>query len=83
MEQKIKKLLENKKVIGIRQVVRGISDKQIRCVLLATNTDEDIKREIVNLCKTNNVPILFTPSKEELGKEVGIDVNCATVGLLE
>ena len=83
MEQSIIDLLSADKVIGLRQVNRGIGDDAIRCVLIAADTEERIRRELTALCRLRGVPVRFVSSKEELGKAVGIDVDCATVGILK
>lgn len=83
MEPSIIKLLSEKKVIGLRQVNRGIKDDQIRCVLIAEDTEPHIRQELLSTCRKARIPIKKFASKEEMGKMLGIDVACATVGILK
>lgn len=71
------------KVAGIRQVVRGIKSDRIRCVLVATDADEHIKTQLTALCNPKGLPLKFVLNKKELGKRLGLDVDCAVVGILK
>ena len=83
MEPSIIKLLSEKKVIGLRQVNRGIKDNQIRCVVIADDTECNIRLELVKTCRNARIPVTRVPSKSELGRTLGIDVDCSTVGILK
>lgn len=83
MDSSLKKMLSDNKVAGVRQIVRGINGDTIRCVLIAEDTDLHIKRQLLDLCTQKNIPVLFCPSKSELGREIGIDIGCAAVGFLK
>ncbi len=83
MEPSIIKLLSEKKVIGLRQVNRGIKENQIRCVLIADDTECNIRLELVKTCRNARIPVTRVPSKSELGRTLGIDVDCSTVGILK
>ena len=83
MELSIIKLLSEKKVIGLRQVNRGIKENQIRCVVIADDTECNIRLELVKTCRNARIPVTRVPSKSELGKALGIDVDCSTVGILK
>ena len=82
MERTATELLRQPKVIGLRQVMRGFRDGRIRCVLAASDADGHILRELKSQCALNGVELIMLPSKTELGREVGIDVDCAVVGIL-
>lgn len=64
-------------VIGYRQVVRGIADNRIRCVVIASDTDVEIKNKITSLCQDKKVRCHEGKTKAETGKMLGIDVACA------
>jgi len=84
MDSGIKELLKNSnKVMGLRQVLRGVRKGQIGSVLLALDADENIKLQVQNLCNVNNMLMFTCESKEELGKELQIDRACAVVGFLK
>ncbi|MBR2481013.1 MAG: ribosomal L7Ae/L30e/S12e/Gadd45 family protein, partial [Clostridia bacterium] len=71
MEPSIIKLLSEKKVIGLRQVNRGIKENQIRCVLIADDTECNIRLELVKTCRNARIPVTRVPSKSELGRTLG------------
>ena len=71
------------KVAGIRQVVRGIKSDRIRCVLVATDADEHIKTQLMAICTPKGLSLKFVLNKKELGKRLGLDVDCAVVGILK
>ena len=83
MELSIIKLLSEKKVIGLRQVNRGIKENQIRCVLIADDTECNIRLELMKTCRNARIPVTRVPSKSELGRTLGIEVDCSTVGILK
>lgn len=83
MEPSIIKLLSEKKVIGLRQVNRGIKENQIRCVLIADDTECNIRLELMKTCRNARIPVTRVPSKSELGRMLGIEVDCSTVGILK
>ncbi len=83
MKPSIITLLSEDKVIGLRQVNRGIKDNQIRCVLVADDADANIRLALAKTCREAKIPLTRVKSKEELGKTLGIDVDCATVGILK
>ncbi len=82
MDRKAEALLAREKVIGLRQVMRGIRDGRVRCVLVAADAEEHIKLELGNQCEAKGVKLVSVPSKEELGRASGIDVDCAAVGII-
>lgn len=75
-------LNRSSKVIGLRQVLRGISEGTIRCVIVSNDADSDLKERLVKEATSNNIEILYAPSMAWLGKSVDVDVKTATVGIL-
>ncbi|NLL55981.1 MAG: ribosomal L7Ae/L30e/S12e/Gadd45 family protein [Clostridiales bacterium] len=67
-------------VVGYRQVVRGLSGNQLRCVMIASDTDIGIKDKIIALCQDKNIPYRIGMTKQETGKLLGLDVACAIYG---
>ncbi|MDR0697197.1 MAG: ribosomal L7Ae/L30e/S12e/Gadd45 family protein [Christensenellaceae bacterium] len=81
MEETINRLLlTNNKVIGMRQVLRSILQNQIVSVIIADDTAPHVKAQILEACKAATIPILTTPNRIDLGKSVGIQRPCCTVG---
>ncbi len=67
----------SRRVVGYRQVVRGINGNQIRCVLIARDADSNIGNQIVSLCEKKKVPYRFVTDKATMGKMLDLDVACA------
>jgi large subunit ribosomal protein L7A len=71
------------KVAGIRQVIRGIREGRIRCVLAASDADDHIKKELAKLCGSAGVELKYVLTKKELGKAMGLKVDCAAAGIIK
>ena len=83
-EQTILSMLKSfNKLVGCRQVLRGLSEGTIRCVVVSEDADDGIKDVLVKAATLKNAQILYAPSMEWLGRSVGIDVGAATVGFLK
>ncbi len=82
-ETKIKTMLSSpSKVVGSKQVLKGISNGTIRCVIVALDADTAVKRALVDKAKAARVEILYVQSKKRLGEAVGVDVASACVGII-
>ena len=82
-EKLIDMLNSSSKVVGSKQVLRGISDGTVRCVIVATDADADLRKKIVSSAKLAKVEIIRVPSKRHLGELAGIEVAAAVVGLMK
>ena len=71
------------KVVGSKQVLKGISDSTVRCVIVASDADAQIKKRIVAQAKANGVEIVYVASKKRLGESVGVEVSAAAVGIVK
>ena len=76
-------LKDLKKLVGCRQVLRGLSEDTVRCVIVAEDADDQIKSQLVKATAERNVKVLYAPSMDWLGRNAGIDVGAATVGFLK
>ncbi len=81
-EKLITMLNSSSKVVGSKQVLKGISDGTVRCVIVATDADEDLKKTLVAQASKRRLPICYVSSKKKLGEAAGVEVSAATVGLL-
>ena len=83
-EQKILTMLkDHKKLVGCRQVLRGLSEDTVRCVIVSEDADGRIKSNLIKAATEKNVKVLYAPSMDWLGRNAGIDVGAATVGFLK
>ncbi len=83
-ERKLEQMLSSSsKVVGSKQVLKGISDGTVRCVMVASDADADLKKKIIAQAKARGLKIITVPSKRRLGEQVGIEVSAATVGITD
>ena len=81
-EKLIQMLNHSSKVVGSKQVLKGMSGT-VRCVIVATDADVDLRKKIVDCAKAGNVAIVRVQSKRHLGELAGIEVAAAVVGILK
>jgi len=79
-----KKLLDNspKKLVGLKQVLRGITDGTVWCVIVSSDCEDFIKERLRGEAQGKNVEFRKGPQMAELGSAVRIDVGAAVVGLV-
>ena len=83
-KEKLELMLTNSsKVVGSKQVLKGISDSTVRCVIVASDADAQIKKRIVAQAKANGIEIVYFASKKRLGELSGVEVCAAVVGIVE
>lgn len=76
-------LKSSRKVVGCKQVLRGLSEATIRCVIVAEDAENELKSALFRAASEMNARVLIAPSMEWLGRQAGIDVGAATVGFEE
>lgn len=69
------------KFVGTKQVLKGVSEGTIKCVVVAEDADGFIVSQVSDAARAAKVRLEMFPSKELLGKACGIDVAAAVVGL--
>lgn len=74
--------LRGKKVVGIKQTTKYIKDGKATVVYLAKDAEVKVIRPIEELCKQDNVEIIYVNSMSELGHMCGIDVGAAAAALI-
>lgn len=79
----INKLKSSSKLIGMKQVMKGLSEGIIGCVVISSDADNFIKSKIVNHAKSCNAEIYWFNSMDKLGRICNIDVGAAVVGLMK
>lgn len=71
------------KVIGLKQSLKQIKKGNVSKVVLAEDTDENIKKDIQIACENAKVPVIYCKSKVVLGEESGIERSAAVVALIK
>jgi len=75
-------LYRSSKVVGSKQVLKGISDGTVRCVIVAADADAQLKKKLLAAAEERGVKVERAPSKRRLGEAAGIEVGAAVVGLV-
>jgi len=69
---------------GTNEVTKAVDKGKARLVVIAMDVDpEEIVMHLPPLCEEKGVPYTYVPSKLELGKASGIEVQAATVAIVD
>ncbi|NTW72141.1 MAG: 50S ribosomal protein L7ae-like protein [Eubacteriaceae bacterium] len=68
-------------VIGTKQTLKTIKEKNAKLVYLARDVDKHISDDVESASKEYNVEIFYVDSMEELGKACGISRKTASAAL--
>ena len=81
-ENEMKTMLESSsKVVGTKQVLRGLSEGTVGCVIVAEDAERALKERVVGAAESAGVPVKYAPSMAWLGAACGIEVGAAAVGI--
>lgn len=67
--------------IGTKQTLRAMKSNSVSEVLIATDADQIITKQVVELAEQLNIPCTQTDSKEKLGAACGVEVGTSAVGI--
>ena len=82
MAKQVTRILSDAKDNGIMakgylEVVRSIQQKKAKLVIIAENIDnQKLVLEIKRLCNKHEIPVLSNLNKRDLGKSVGLNIDC-------
>ena len=84
MAEDYKSLIDNspKRFVGLKQVLRGITDGTVWCVIVSSDCEEFIKERLHEESLGKEIEFRKGPEMSELGRTVKIDVGAAVVGLV-
>lgn len=69
---------------GTNETTKSVEKGIAKLVIIAEDVEpEEIVMHLPVLCEEKNVPYIYVPSKEELGRTAGIDVASASVCIIE
>lgn len=71
------------KVIGTKQTLKAVKDGKALKVFLAEDTEERIKKSIVDCCSEYNVTVESFETKIGLGRAGGIDRGAAVITIVK
>ncbi|MFR4008505.1 MAG: ribosomal L7Ae/L30e/S12e/Gadd45 family protein [Christensenellales bacterium] len=70
-------------VIGTRQVMRALEQRTLARAMLAQDADSALKNKLTAALDRAGVPFEWVSSMKHLGKQCGINVGAAVVGILK
>jgi len=73
----------SKKIVGMKQSIKAIKNKNAEIVYIAKDADEKIRNTIEELCKANDIKTVYYDSMKQLGKEFGISVSASVACILK
>lgn len=71
-----------KLVIGVKQVTKAVNKGLVTEVLLANDVASDMLNNLQGLCQLNGIKLRQDSTRDELGKECGIDCEASAVAIL-
>ncbi|RAP73237.1 ribosomal L7Ae/L30e/S12e/Gadd45 family protein [Paenibacillus montanisoli] len=69
-------------VIGSKQTTKMVERRLATLVYVAQDADPRLKNNIVRLCETAGVPIIWSDTMKSLGETCGIDVGAAMAAVI-
>jgi len=69
---------------GMNETTKAVERGIAQLVVIAGDVEpEEIVMHLPVLCDEKKIPYVYVPSKQELGRSIGIDVACAAVSIVE
>jgi len=69
---------------GTNEATKAVERAIAKLVIIAEDVDPpEVIAHLPLLCEERKIPYVFVPSKEQLGKSIGIDVYCASACILK
>jgi len=72
-----------KRVVGLKQVIRGVNEGIFKKIYIASDADEIIRLKVLNACTQMGTSYEEVHTMIELGNACMIDVGAATAGVLK
>lgn len=74
--------VDGRRIVGAKQTIKTIKSGRASAVYIAKDAEAKVTKPIEDLCKENNVKLIYIDTMKELGKMCGIDVSAATAALI-
>ncbi len=69
---------------GTNETTKAIANSQAQLVIIAADVEPaEIIMHLPTLCEEKNIPYVYVPSKQELGRASGIDVQSAAIAVTD
>lgn len=76
-------LVENRVVVGAKQLRKALQNGHAKFVYLAKNADPAITEPIEAMCQLNKVSYAWVGSMQDLGRACGIEVSAAAAAAVD
>lgn len=74
---------KSKVVVGKKQILRSLTENNVKFIRIATDTDKDYAQTIANMARLHNVTVEYRGTMDEIAAEFGIDVPSGAVAQLK
>ncbi len=71
------------KVVGLKQLLRGLDADEVVLVYIADDADVHVKEQILAAIGEKDIHVVNVDSMRELGAQCGIDVAAACAAILK
>ncbi|MCM1989639.1 ribosomal L7Ae/L30e/S12e/Gadd45 family protein [Oceanirhabdus seepicola] len=76
-------LKNNTKVVGVKQSLKKMNNKDCRCLCIAKNAEKIVIQPLIDKAKDLSVEIVYIDTMTELGEICDIDVGAAAALFLK
>ncbi len=73
----------SKRVVGTKQVKRALKNDKVEKVYVARDAEKRVVEEIIEICKTKGIEVVYVETMKKLGQQCNIDVRAASAALLK
>lgn len=77
------RLKTNPKVVGKKQTLRALEKGQATVLYVANDAQKQVTIRSIELAKSQDLPIVYIDTMEELGKVCEVEVKTATAALIK
>ncbi|WP_010244892.1 ribosomal L7Ae/L30e/S12e/Gadd45 family protein [Acetivibrio cellulolyticus] len=79
----IESLRDGNITVGVKQTIKTIEKGAAKVVFIARDADERVVGKVIELCKKDNVQVVYVDTMKLLGKACNIDVGAAVACTLK
>ncbi len=67
---------------GVNEVTKSVERGLSALVVIAEDIEpEEVIMHIPSLCEQKKIPFVYVPTKQELGKAIGLNVTCSAISI--
>lgn len=77
------RLKEGPKVIGTKQTLRALEREQASVLYIAKDAQPKVTVRVLDMAKSQNLPIVYVETMDELGSVCNVEVKTATAALIK